>query len=210
MTLFDYIAGALLLISGLMGYARGATREVTTVIAFVLAAIVTVFGLRFTGPIARHAIHTAWIANTVAILALFIVVYVILRLIGGALTRSVRGTVGLSSLDRILGFAIGLVRALVIMGAFSLLMGAATPPERMPGWITKAKLYPLASAAGDALRTFAPQGLKVAHTLEPAMEDAVTNAAAPTADTTTRAPTRHRGYTDAQRKALDELVEKSR
>ena len=209
MTLFDYIAAALLLLSGLMGYARGATREVTTVIAFVLAAIVAVFGLRFTGPIAQHAIHTVWIANTVAILGLFIVVYIVLRLIGGALTRSVRET-GLSSLDRALGFAIGLVRGVVIMGAFCLLMGVATPPERMPAWITQAKLYPLAHADGEALRTFAPQGLKVAHSLEPVMEDAVTNTASPPSGKPGRAPTRGEGYTDAQRKALDDLVEKSR
>src|SRR5665213_2939658 len=83
MSLFDYIAGAVLLVSGLIGFARGATREVTTVIAFVLAAIVAVFALRFTGPIARHAIHTAWIANTAAILILFILAYIVLRMIGG-------------------------------------------------------------------------------------------------------------------------------
>ena len=35
MTAFDYIAGAILIVSGVIGLARGATREITTVIAFV-------------------------------------------------------------------------------------------------------------------------------------------------------------------------------
>ncbi len=56
-TLFDLGAGLILLVSGIVGFVRGATREVTTVVAFVLAAVLSVLALRFTGPIARHAIH---------------------------------------------------------------------------------------------------------------------------------------------------------
>ena len=192
MTLFDILAGPVLLISGVVGFARGATREVTTVIAFVLAAVIAVFGLRFTGPLARHFIATPWMANTAAILVAFVVAYIVLRLIGGALTRGVRQTV-LSGFDRALGFAIGLVRGLVVIGGFALILNAATPPERMPAWITRAKLYPLASAAGGALRAFAPGGLKVAHDVAPVVEQAVTAAAAPR-----RAPplARGRGYSD--------------
>ncbi len=211
MSLFDYIAGAVLLVSGLMGFARGATREITTVIAFVLAAVVAVFALRFTGPIARHAIHTPWIANTAAILILFILAYIVLRMIGGALTRTVRQT-ALSGLDRGLGFAIGLVRGLVVIGVFALLINAATPPERMPSWITGARIYPLAEAAGAVLRTFAPKGLKVARGVAPAMTEAVTGETPP--PTTAPKPARGRpglhGYSDDQRRALDALVEKSR
>jgi membrane protein required for colicin V production len=209
MTLFDYIVGAVLLISGVMGFARGATREVTTVIAFLLAAIIAVFGLRYTGPIAQHAIHTVWMADAAAILGLFIIVYIILRLIGGALTRGVR-TAGLSGLDRTLGFGIGLVRGLVVIGIVSLLIGAALPPQRTPVWVTQAKLYPLALAAGDGLRTFGPKGLMVAQTLAPEMDEAPPPPPEPAPEKRRRAPTRDKGYSDTQRKALDELVEKSR
>jgi len=195
LTQFDILAGLVLIVSGLIGLARGATREVTTVIAFVLAAIAAVFGLRFAGPPARHFIATPWIANTVAILIVFVIVYIVLRMIGGRLTHGVRQTV-LSGFDRALGFAIGLVRGLVVIGLFALLINAATPPEAMPAWITRAKLYPLANAAGGALRAFAPQGFKVAHDVATGAEQAVTSAG--------------RGETDAQRKSMDDLVEKSR
>jgi len=210
-TLFDLLAGLVLAVSGLVGFARGATREVTTVIAFVLAAVAAVFGLRFTGPLARHFIATAWMANTAAILILFLIVYIILRLIGGRLTAGVRQT-ALSGFDRVLGFAIGLVRGLVVIGAFALLVNAALPPERMPAWITRAKLYPMANAAGGALRAFAPRGLKVAHDVAAGAEQAVS--AAPPAQGVqpgpATAPARGRGYSEGQRKALDDLVEKSR
>ena len=191
MTLFDILAGAVLAVSGLIGFARGATREVISVIAFVLAAVIAVFSLRFTGATAQHFIATPWMAHAAAILVVFVIAYIVLRLIGGRLTGGVRQTV-LSGFDRALGFAIGLVRGLVVVGAFMLLIDAAPPPERMPPWITKAKLYPLANAAGGALRAFAPQGFKAAHDMAEGAALAVTSGG---------------GESAAQRKGMDDLVQ---
>lgn len=213
MTLFDVLVGLLLIVSGLVGFVRGATREVTTVIALVLAAVAAVAGLRFAGPIARHFVATPWLATSAALLVVFLVVYIALRLLAGRLTHGVRHTV-LSGLDRGLGFAIGVVRGLVVVGVAVLLMTAATPPERMPAWMTKATLYPLAEAVGAGLRAFAPQGLKVAHDVADGAQSAVTEAdsatAGPDAPARAKAPPHDRGYTESQRRALDELVEKSR
>ncbi len=221
MTLFDIVAGLTLAISGVMGFARGATREVTTVIALVLAALAAVFGLRFASPIALHFITTPWMANIAALLAVFISVYVVMRLIGGGLTRGVKSTV-LSGPDRVLGLGIGLVRGLVVIGAFILLIDAATPLDRMPVWITGARLYPLADAAGGLLRVFAPQGWKLASGVAPAVAHEVLD----TQDDDFADGDRHgksrrdannqpsgaddSGYTEPQRRALDVLVEKSR
>src|ERR1043165_3755010 len=106
LTLFDIGAGVVLLASGAFGFFRGFTREVTTLIALVVAAAIALIGLRYTGPTAGHVIHTDWMASAAAVLAVFIVAYIVLRLIGGYLTRQVRQTAALSSLDRVLGFAI--------------------------------------------------------------------------------------------------------
>ena len=213
MTLFDLIAGLVLAASALMGFLRGATREVTTAVAFVLAAIIAVGGLRFTGPIARHAIATPWMANIAALLILFMAVYIILRLIGGALTRGVQRT-GLSGLDRTLGLALGLARGLVVIGGLVLLIDAAMPAARVPEWITKAKLYPLADASGALLRVFAPQGWKLAGQVAPPIANAVLDTTLnsddrSTSDSEAASPSkRDSGYSAAQRKALDVLVEK--
>jgi len=204
-TLFDLGAGLVLLVSGIFGYARGATREVTTAIAFVLAIVAAVLALRFTGPIAGHSIHTVWMANAAAVLIVFIFAYVVLRLIGGALTRRVRQTAALSGLDRALGFAIGVVRGLVVIGAFALLIEAATPAERRPAWIVGAKLYPLASQAGAALKSLAPRGLNAAHAVAPEI-----TGPAPGDTPPQRKLSHGRGYSLHERKSLDDLVEKSR
>lgn len=222
MTLFDIVTGLTLAISGAIGFARGATREVTTVIALVLAALSAVFGLRFASPVALHFVATPWMANIAALLTVFISVYVVLRLIGGGLTRGVKNTM-LSGPDRVLGLGIGLVRGLVAIGAFILLIGAATPPERMPAWITGARLYPLADAAGGLLRAFAPRGWKLASGVAPAVAhevldapdanstDAREDGLKPRIDANNQASAAaDSGYTEPQRKALDVLVEKSR
>ncbi len=225
MTVFDVAVGAVLLVSGLIGLARGATREVTTVIALVLAVVAAIAGLRFAGPLARHFIATPWLATAAALLAVFLIVYITLRLLAGRLTQGVRRT-ALSGLDRGLGFAIGLVRGLVIVAVVQLLISATTPVERMPAWMTRAKLYPLTAAAAHGLRAFAPAGLQMAHAVAGDARDAVNEADAPpgaqaapetqagpgTRPSGTRpAPKRaDRGYTDGQRQALDDLVEKSR
>ena len=213
MTAFDYIAGAILIVSGVIGLARGATREITTVIAFVVAAFAAMFGLRFTAHLAEHFIKTVWLAHVAAILVVFVIVYIVIRMIGGALTRGVRQT-PLSGIDRLLGFGLGLVRGLVIVGGFFLVMTAATPGPRMPRWLTRAKVYPMASLAGAALRQAAPHGFAQAKEAAPAIEHAVLDPApaTATADDAPSPETKRRlhGYSEDQRKALDDLVEKSR
>jgi membrane protein required for colicin V production len=214
LTGFDFVAGAILLVSGLVGLARGATRELVTVIAFVGAVVASIFALRFSGPLAHHFIHTAWLAQIAALIVVFVVVYVIVRLVGGQLTRGVRQT-ALSSFDRILGFAIGLARGVVMVGVLVLLIRAATPPERMPHWFTGAKVYPLANAAGSTLRAFAPKGMAFARRMAPSVENALTpeDSNADGGDNASGQPPRaagRHGNTAKERKALDDLVEKSR
>jgi membrane protein required for colicin V production len=199
MTLFDLIAGLVLIASALVGFARGATREVTTVVAFVLAVAFAAIGVRFVSPIMQQAIHIPWMANTAAVLLLFIFAYVVLRLAAGGLSRRVQQTAGLSGLDRILGLVIGLVRGLLVIGGFALLLNAVTPEPR-PDWLTRAKLYPVAKAVGDGLRAFAPKNLK-------AVRDAAGRVGAGTGGSP---PGGDRGYSQRQRKSLDALVEKSR
>ena len=167
MRLFDLIAGLILVASALVGLARGATREVTTLIAFVLSALIAVVGLPFVSPIMRQAIRIGWIANTAAVLLLFVFSYIVLRLMGGVLTRRVQKTAGLSGIDRILGLFIGLVRGLVVIGGFALLLNAATPMQRRPAWLTQARLYPVAETVGDGLRAIAPRHIKSAPGVSP-------------------------------------------
>ena len=179
MTLFDLIVLVLLGVSALVGFVRGATRELITVIAFIVAALAAVFLLRFTGPIARGAIDPNWAGNAAAILIVFLAVYILLRVAGAAIT-SASPDRGAGHVDRIAGIGVGLLRALVLIGVFHLVFHAATPPERLPRWMTDAAAYPLSTAAARGVRLFAREGSSRAEGLAPAIRSAV--AESPEAD----------------------------
>jgi membrane protein required for colicin V production len=174
-TQFDLIALLILAASGLIGFARGALRELTTLVAFVAAVAISLFILRFTGPFARHFVHPVWLANAAALLLGFLVSYMAVRMIGAGISRSVHDVHALSGLDRVAGLGIGLVRGFVVLGVFQLVIVAATPPDRMPKWISHAALYSVAADSGKALKALEPEGLALAGKLAPTLQKAVTD-----------------------------------
>lgn len=205
MTLFDIVIAVILGVSALVGLSRGAMREMTNVASFVLAVFIAVFGLRFSGPIAAHSVHPGWAANIVAIGGVFLVAYIILRIIGGAMTGSVRGSPVVGPVDRILGLGFGLVRGLIMVGLIVMVLGTAFG-DHMPHGIADAKLFPLAQASATALKAIGPR-------ISPFANHAAENAAAGPASDAPLSGGGHNpdsGYTAAARKGLDEAVEKSR
>jgi membrane protein required for colicin V production len=206
-TAFDVIAILVLMISAGVGFVRGGTREVVTVLAFALSVAIAVFGLRFTGPLAQKAIHPAFLAEVTAGLAVFVAAYALLWLAGRALMRGIRETEMLSGLDRAAGVGFGLLRALVLLGVFYLLFNIATPPERAPHWIRGAALYPLSGAAGHVLMALAPKGQAMAGRVAPALERALKVDAS---DGPAAASGKGPGYDERSRRSVDDLVEKTR
>lgn len=161
MSLFDLAAGIVLIVSVLIGWFRGGVREVAGVVALVLAAVAAMLALRFTGPIARHALHPLWLANLGAILIVFVAVYLLLRVIASGVSKRLHtGLFG--GLDRIAGGGVGLARALVVLGLANLTLAALAPGERSPEWVRGAYLYPVSAMAADGLKAFAPKGAALA------------------------------------------------
>jgi membrane protein required for colicin V production len=182
--MFNLIVLIVLVVSGLIGWARGATREIMTVLAFLLAAMFAVATLGFTAPIARATIHPDWIANPIALILVFIVAYVALRIAGGVLVHRVRTAEHLGALDRAVGLGFGVIRALVLLGAFNIILNLATREERMPHWISGAFLYPLTSVSAQILKEFVPEGRAMAGRVSPVIEKAVTGSSESKGDKT--------------------------
>jgi len=204
-TPFDIIAGLLLLVSGVTGWLRGASRELTSALSFIFAAAIALFGLRISGPIFRKLMDPDWAATASAVLVVFVIFFLIFRLVGGRLTASLHET-SAGALDRAVGATFGVIRACVILGVFNLLLHLATPPDRMPRWVQDSMFYPLSEASGQVLKVFAPKGKALAGKLAPAIKDAVHEGG----DNTSGEKSSGKGYDDDQRRKLDDLVEKSR
>ena len=202
MTQFDLIAGLIILASVAVGFVRGATRELVTALSFILAAALSLIMVRYTGPMFRPLIDPDWVAVLVAILVVFLIAFVALRLLGGRISHGLLETQAFGTVDRGVGVGIGLVRAIVVLGGFSLLFSAATPEQRRPKGITGAALYPLTTASGKMLMAFAPQGQAAAGKIRPAIEKAVREGTGETSA--------DEGYNDSELRSVDDLVEKSR
>lgn len=173
MTLFDIIALVVLVISGLVGFSRGAVREMVTVLAFGLSAMAAVFMMPLAGPLARQTVHPDWAANALAVVVVFAVVYLLLRLAGSWITAKLHSQAALGTIDRLIGLGFGVIRAVIFLGVFYLVFNAATPPELTPRWIANARLLPVAQASASAIEALAPKGMKAAGRLGPALERAV-------------------------------------
>lgn len=207
MKAFDLLAGMLLLISALNGLWRGAASEVVRIVSFLIAVVVSVYALRVTGPAFGEVVDPPWVAATAAVLVVFIVVYLLLRLIGAGMTRGVRDHAALGALDRVMGMGFGLLRALAVLGVFQLLYAAAAGAGPGPVWVSSALLYPTAKASGDVLRVFAPR----IGALGEQLPDAITTSGWPdaAADQGATSPP-NEGYSDGERDQLDDLVESAR
>ena len=212
MTPFDIIAGIILLVSGVVGFARGASRELTSALSFIAAAIIALLGLRITGPLFRGMMDPDWAATAAAILLTFVIAFIGLRLLGAALTKTLHADGALGTLDRLMGLAFGLIRGLVVLGVFNLVFNMATPPDRVPSWVSQSALYPLSTASARVLKVFAPKGTALAGKLAPAIEDAVHDGTRD-GDASDK-PSGHKpgeeSYDQSQRRSVDDLVEKSR
>lgn len=160
MTAFDIAASGILLISALIGLWRGGVREIVSLTAFSVAALAAVFSLPLSAPLARHTVHPAWAAKIIAVIVVFLVVYIGLRMLGGAISAVLHRQATLGMLDRTAGLGLGLMRGLVALGGFYLVFNAATPPDLAPDWIVGGKLYPLSRLSGRALASVAPNGMQ--------------------------------------------------
>lgn len=206
MAWFDIVVFAIVAVSALVGFVRGAVREMVTAFAFILAAAISMFGLRWTGPIGRQLVDPDWAGAVGAGVIVFILAYATLRITGGQLAKGIQNIQVLGLLDRTVGLGFGLIRALIVLGVFHLVFHAATPADRVPRWMTESMAYPMTTSAAVVLKSIAPKGLDLAGRLRPALESAVHDGAATGGGDSAES----RGYDPAQRGGLDDLVEKSR
>ncbi len=155
-------------------------------------------------------VHPDWLAAAVALIVVFLVTYIVMRLVGLGVARQIQEARFIGALDRSVGLAIGLARGLIVLGALNLLFNAATPKDLQPHWIVGATTWPLAQDMGKVLKAVAPKGLDIAGRMKPAFDRAVHNAVHDAAHDALDDRLKSEGYDARQRGEIEDLVEKSR
>jgi len=132
MTLFDYVALAIVGFSVLLGVLRGFVREVIAlgswVVAFVLASA---YGSDVASLLAKQIPDERW-RVLAAVVALFFVVLVVMNIVAMLVSRLVKSA-GLAVEDRLLGSVFGLARGVVVILVLVLGAGLTVLP-RQPVW----------------------------------------------------------------------------
>ena len=173
MTGFDVIAILVILASAAAGWVRGATREIITLLSFVLAAFIALVALPLTAPIGRAMVNPDWAGTISAAVASFLLVYFGIRIFGSVLSKRAQAHPHLGGVDRFLGIFVGAARSLVLLGAIHLVIVAAWPGERTPHWLSEAALQPVTAGAARVIQMVLPGIGRGADALTPVVTSSV-------------------------------------
>lgn len=145
----DYIILAIVIVSAVMGLVRGLLREAIAVITWFLAIV-----LAWTfGPSLEPHLGGILVNSPLRIWAARAIIFVGILLLGGAISVIVSHYVRVSmfaGMDKFFGFVFGIIRGVVIVGAFTIAVQAMRMDED-PSW-KRSRLMPYAIGVADALR----------------------------------------------------------
>ena len=155
MTTPDYIIIAAILISALIGAARGLLREgialVTWIIALILAWHFSDLVEPHLGGLLSAAAVKVWVARLIVLGTALLIG----ALIGAVVTQFVRLSI-FSGMDRLMGFAFGGLRGLLLLGIF-VMLGQLLRLDR-DHWWSESHLIPVGESIANGVRFLVGEG----------------------------------------------------
>ncbi len=156
MVAIDYIIIAIVLVSAVTGLIQGFLREVCALVTWVLAVwLAWKFGASlepYLGGALRQAPYGLWAGRGIV----FIVVLVVGGITGAIINHYIRLSM-FSGLDRLLGFLLGVLRGVVIVGVAMVL--AQQVKLDGEGWWKKSRLLPNLQPVANLVRSVAGEHL---------------------------------------------------
>ena len=158
MELFDLVVIVVVLISGLLALMRGFTREVLTLLSWIIAAVAAWWAVQMPPVLdfARQYVENDKLAVVVVGAAAFLSVLLLMSFVTVRIADWVLDT-AIGPVDRTLGGLFGLLRGLVLVTVAWMLYVPFVPPEKQPGWITNARLLPLVRNTADIISELIPE-----------------------------------------------------
>ena len=160
MNALDFAIIGVIALSAVFAFARGFVREALSIVAWVGAAMITLYGFAYAyGAIIRF-VTTPLLADLIAGAGLFVVSLIVLTILTGSVARFVNSS-ALSPIDRTLGLIFGLARGLVLVSLAYLVVDISLPANDRPGWIKEAKSERFLAKGAEMLRTALPESLQI-------------------------------------------------
>ncbi len=155
--ILDIALAAIMIISGLLALMRGFTREVLSLLAWVVAGLAAWWAI--TTPelvnIARQYIEQEKVAVIATGGAVFLVVLIVMSLISVRIGDLVLDS-AIGAFDRTLGLIYGLARGLLLVVIAYMFYVWLVPPEKHEDWVRDAASLPLIRSTAQAVTGFMP------------------------------------------------------
>ena len=155
MNTLDIIVVAVVALSGLFAFVRGFTREALSIVAWLGAIAVAIYGAPYVEPTVRNFVHAVWLADTLTYLAPFLVAVILFSVLVGLIAAQIR-MIGLGALDRALGLLFGVARGVLLLCLAYLVMISMLQPENTPPWVMDARSRPLLAYGADEIQQLIP------------------------------------------------------
>jgi len=151
---------AILGLSAVFAFARGFVREALSIVAWVGAGFITLYGFNRVYALVDPMVHNPLLSQLIAGFGLFVVSLIVLTIITGIIANSVRSS-ALSPIDRTVGFIFGLLRGAFVVSLAYLLLDVSVQKNDRPAWLRDAKSEPYLEQGAELLRNFLPESLRI-------------------------------------------------
>ncbi len=155
MTMFDIAVIAILLVSGVLAYARGFVHEVLSIAGWIGATFAALYATPVLKPFMLQVIEDEFFASLVLGIVIFIASLVILSLLTRSISRKVKDS-ALGALDRALGLLFGFLRGAVVVSLAYIAYEWVIPAEDQGPWVRDARTIQWVEVSATALKALAP------------------------------------------------------
>jgi len=155
-TLLDIALIVVMLISGLLAMVRGFMREILSIIAWILAAVATLYAYSKLLPLAKQYFNNDIVAAVVVIGGVFLLTLLVVSIVTVRISDMVLDS-RVGALDRTLGFLFGLARGLVIVVVAFMFFNWLVPDKSQPDWVKAAKSRVVLTGTGQWLMSMLPE-----------------------------------------------------
>jgi len=154
-TLLDVLLLVVMLISGLLAMIRGFMREVLSIAAWGIAAVVTLWAFPRVTPLVQGYFSSDTVSKGVAIGGVFLLTLIIVSIVTVRISDMVLDS-RVGALDRTLGFLFGLGRGLLIVVVAFVFFAWLVPDHSQPDWVRGAKSKVVLQSTGQWLMSMLP------------------------------------------------------
>jgi membrane protein required for colicin V production len=155
-TLLDVALIVVMLVSGLLAMVRGFMREILSIIAWILAAVATLYAYSKLLPLAKQYFNNDIVAAVVVIGGVFLLTLLVVSIVTVRISDMVLDS-RVGALDRTLGFLFGLARGLIIVVVAFMFFNWLVPDKSQPDWVKAAKSRVVLAGTSQWLLSMLPE-----------------------------------------------------